>query len=63
MMLSDMLTNPKQETPFRRLREEVMNYGVNYDDDVECARTHVSLIPEEDLVAWATTEQELTPGV
>ena len=45
-MWIDMHTKPKQGTPFRTDRAKLMNCPVNYDDDVERANTHPSLLPE-----------------
>ena len=47
-MLSDVLTKPKQGSAFKKLRAELMNCEVNYDDDAERARTHPSLIPSDE---------------
>lgn len=43
-----MLIKLKQGTPFNRLRAELKNFEVDYDDDVECTRTHPKLLPEGD---------------
>ena len=41
-----MHTKPKQGTPFRQDRAKLMNCPVHYDDDIERANTHPSLLPE-----------------
>ena len=45
-MWIDMHTKPKQGTPFRTDRAKLMNCPVDYDDNVERANTHPSLLPE-----------------
>ena len=46
-MWSDVLTKPKQGTPFKKLRAELMNCEVNYDDETERLKTHPKLLPAE----------------
>ena len=50
-MWSDVLTKPKQGSPYRQLRAEVMNVPVDYDDDVEGRDTPVVLIFTKDELA------------
>ena len=47
-MWSDVLTKPKQDTPFKKLRAELMNIDVQYDNKAERSRTHPDLLPKED---------------
>ena len=62
-MLSDVLTKPKQGSAFKKLRAELMNCEVNYDDYAERARTHPSLIPSDKLEDTAQAEPSENTGV
>jgi hypothetical protein len=44
-MWSDVLTKPKQGTPFKKMRAELMNCEVNYNDETERLKTHPKLLP------------------
>ena len=46
-MWSDVLTKPQQGMMFKRMRAELTNIEVNYDDEVECKNTHPKLLPQE----------------
>ena len=50
-MWSDVLTKPLQGMLFKRMRAELMNVEVNYDDKIERKNTHPKLLPQavEDL--------------
>ena len=45
-MWSDVLTKPLQGMLFKRMRAELMNVEVNYDDKIECKNTHPKLLPQ-----------------
>ena len=47
-MWVDMLTKPKQGTLFLKNRALLQNVPINYDDEVECKRTHPGLLPCHD---------------
>ena len=47
-MWSDILTKSKQGSPFKRMRAELMNCAVEYDDVVEARITHPDLLPGEE---------------
>ena len=42
-----VLTKPPQGMLFKRIRAELMNVEVNYDDEVECKNTHPKLLPQD----------------
>ena len=44
----DMLTKPKQGTPFRRDRSILMNVNIDYDDKLERKNTDPRLLPNPD---------------
>ena len=48
---SDVLTKPLQGMLFKRMRAELMNVDVNYNDKIEQKNTHPKLLPQavEDL--------------
>ena len=46
-MWSDVLTKPQQGSLFKRMRAELMNIAVDYDNDLERKDTHPKLLPEE----------------
>jgi len=46
-MWSDLLTKPQQGMLFKRMRAELMNVDVNYDDKREQKNTHPALLPQE----------------
>ena len=46
-MWSDVLTKPQQGMLFKRMRAELMNVDVNYDDAAEKKVTHPMLLPQE----------------
>ena len=48
-MLLYLLTKPKQGLAFKQLSAELMNCEVNYGDNAERTRTHLSLIPGEEM--------------
>ena len=62
-MLSDVLAKPKQGSAFKKLRAELMNCEVNYNDDAERTRTHPSLIPSDNLEDSAHTDPCVNTGV
>ena len=62
-MLSDVLMKPKQGSAFKKLRAELMNCEVNYDDNAERARTHPSLIPSDNLEDSAQADPSKNTGV
>ena len=45
-MWSDVLTKPLQGMLFKRMRAELMNVDVNYDDKIEHKNTHPKLLPQ-----------------
>ena len=47
-MWVDMLTKPKQGTPFRRDRSILMNVDIDYDDELERKNTDPLLLPNPD---------------
>ena len=47
-MWSDVLNKPKQGAGFRKDRSVLMNVPVDYDDQVEYAKTHPDLLPRSD---------------
>ena len=53
-MWSDLLTKPQQGMLFKRMRAELMNVDVNYDDKLEQANTHPALLPQ--IVEAASSE-------
>ena len=48
IMWSDVLTKPKQGSPFRRMRAKLMNCPVEDDDLAEAKLTHPALLPREE---------------
>jgi hypothetical protein len=46
-MWSDVLTKPLQGALFRKMRAQLMNIAVDYNDELERARTHPGLLPQE----------------
>ena len=52
-MWSDVLTKPLQGMLFKRMRAQLMNVDVNYDDKIEQKNTHPKLLPQavEDLLS------------
>ena len=50
MMKSDGLTKPKKQgKAFRCDRGDLMNVPQDYDDEIECLKTHPKLLPKDDL--------------
>ena len=47
-MWVDMLTKPKQGTPFRKDRNMLMNVDIDYDDELERKNTDSRLLPNPD---------------
>ena len=47
-MWTNVLNKPEQGAKFRLNRAELMNVTVNYDDEVECRRTHPKLLSRDD---------------
>ena len=47
-MWVDMLTKPKQGTPFRADQSMLMNVDINYDDELEKNNTDPRLLPNPD---------------
>jgi hypothetical protein len=47
-MWADVLTKPTQGGPFRLDRSHLMNFPINYDDDVERTKTHPLLLPQDE---------------
>ena len=47
-MWVDMLTKPKQGTPFRTDRSMLMNVDINYEDELEKNNTDPRLLPNPD---------------
>ena len=47
-MWVDMNTKPKQGTPFKRDRSQLMNVPIDYDDEAERAKTDPMLLPAPD---------------
>ena len=47
-MWVDILTKPKQGTPFKKDKELLQNVTIDYDDEVERKRTHPVLLPCHD---------------
>ena len=55
---SDMLIKPQQCMLFKRMRAELMNVEVNYDDKVERKKMHPKLLPQ-DIETMSTESVEL----
>ena len=53
-----MLTKPQQDMLFKRMRAELMNVEVNYDDKVERKNMHPKLLTEV-IESMATESVEL----
>jgi hypothetical protein len=48
IMWANFLTKPKQGAPFCLNRSHLMNIPINYNDDVECSKTHPLLLPKDE---------------
>ena len=55
-MWSDVLTKPLQGRAYCKMRSNLMNYPIDYDDDAGRRATHPDLLPEE---GWSTEPKEL----
>ena len=63
-MWSDLLTKPQQGGLFRKMRAELMNVDVNYDDEIERKKTHPKLLPQDvDTVDKVTVDLLKKSGV
>ena len=47
-MWADVLNKPKQGRPFRLDRSHLMNVPIDYDDEMERAKTHLELLPSDE---------------
>ena len=47
-MWADVLNKPKQGRPFRLDRSHLMNVPIDYDDEMERAKTHPELLPSDE---------------
>jgi hypothetical protein len=56
-MWVDMNTKPKQGTPFKVDRSQLMNVPIEYDDDAERAKTDPLLLPEPKTKPNSLTDQ------
>ena len=56
-MWVDMNTKPKQGTPFKRDRSQLMNVPIDYDDDAERAKTDPMLLPSPNIQPNPTIDQ------
>ncbi len=48
IMLANVLTKPKQRAPFHLDHSHLINIPINYNNNVECSKTHPLLLPKDE---------------